>query len=110
MDTLAADACAGSQKASRQWDARRLKRYDWPESTRGGSLQHTFATSEDGRFRKRTRKLLRARRFGYPIPNMARIAICGAIIVVILLVLSAQRYIANKRLANNRPNKDEQVG
>jgi hypothetical protein len=49
-----------------------------------------------------------ARRFGYPIPNMARIAICGAIIVVILLVLAAQRYIANKRLANNRPNKDEQ--
>jgi hypothetical protein len=38
---------------------------------------------------------------------MARIAICGAIIVVILLVLAAQRYIANKRLAKNRPNKDE---
>jgi hypothetical protein len=41
---------------------------------------------------------------------MARIALYGAIIIVVLLVLAAQRYIANKRLANNRPNKDEQAG
>jgi hypothetical protein len=41
---------------------------------------------------------------------MARIALYGAIVIVVLLVLAAQRYIANKRLANNRRNKDEQVG
>jgi len=41
---------------------------------------------------------------------MARIALDGAIVIVVLLVLAAQRYIANKRLANNRTNKDEQVG
>jgi hypothetical protein len=41
---------------------------------------------------------------------MARIALYGAIVIVILLVLAAQRYIANKRLANNRKNKDEEVG
>jgi hypothetical protein len=41
---------------------------------------------------------------------MARIALYGAIVIVVLLVLAAQRYIANKRLANNRPNKDEHAG
>jgi len=41
---------------------------------------------------------------------MARIALYGAIVIVVLLVLAAQRYIANKRLANNRPNKGEQAG
>jgi len=41
---------------------------------------------------------------------MARIALYGAFVIVVLLVLAAQRYIANKRLANNRRNKDEQAG
>jgi len=41
---------------------------------------------------------------------MARIALYGAIVIVVLLVLAAQRYIANKRLANNRRNRDEQAG
>jgi hypothetical protein len=38
---------------------------------------------------------------------MARIAIFGLIIAVGLLILAAQRYVANKRLANKRRNPDE---
>jgi len=34
------------------------------------------------------------------------IATIGIVIGVGLLLLAAQRYIANKRLANNRPNRD----
>jgi hypothetical protein len=44
------------------------------------------------------------------MPHMDRIAICGALIIGFLLLLAAQRFIANKRLANNRPNKDEEAG
>jgi hypothetical protein len=35
------------------------------------------------------------------------IALAGLIIAVGLLMLAAQRHIANKRLANERRNKDE---
>jgi hypothetical protein len=38
---------------------------------------------------------------------LGRIALIGLIIVVGLLLLAAQRYFANKRLANKRRNKDE---
>jgi hypothetical protein len=34
------------------------------------------------------------------------IAIIGIVIAAGLLLLAAQRYIANKRLANRRPNRD----
>jgi len=35
------------------------------------------------------------------------IAVFGVVIVVGMLLLATQRYIANKRLANERRNKDE---
>jgi hypothetical protein len=35
------------------------------------------------------------------------IAIIGIVIVAGMLLLATQRYIANKRLANKRRNKDE---
>ena len=38
---------------------------------------------------------------------MGKIALVGIIIAVVLLVLAAQRHIANKRLRNNRRNPDD---
>jgi hypothetical protein len=38
---------------------------------------------------------------------LERIALIGLIIVVGMLLLAAQRYFANKRLATKRRNKDE---
>jgi hypothetical protein len=38
---------------------------------------------------------------------LGTIALAGLIIAVALLMLAAQRHIANKRLANERRNKDE---
>jgi hypothetical protein len=37
---------------------------------------------------------------------LGKIEWAGIIIVAVLLLLAAQRYIANKRLASNRRNKD----
>jgi hypothetical protein len=38
---------------------------------------------------------------------LGTIALAGLIIAVALLMLAAQRHFANKRLANERRNKDE---
>jgi hypothetical protein len=38
---------------------------------------------------------------------LGTIALAGLIIAVALLMLAAQRHIANKRLANERRKKDE---
>jgi len=38
---------------------------------------------------------------------LGTIALAGLIIAVALLMLATQRHIANKRLANERWNKDE---
>jgi hypothetical protein len=38
---------------------------------------------------------------------LSKIILAAIIIVAGLLMLAAQRYVANKRLANERPNKDE---
>jgi hypothetical protein len=37
-------------------------------------------------------------------PHVDRVAMGGLIIVFLLLILAVQRFIANKRLANNRKN------
>jgi hypothetical protein len=39
--------------------------------------------------------------------DLGTIALAGLIIAVGLLMLAAQRQVANKRLANERRNKDE---
>jgi hypothetical protein len=38
---------------------------------------------------------------------LSKIILAAIIIVAGFLMLAAQRYVANKRLANERPNKDE---
>ena len=38
---------------------------------------------------------------------LGTIALVGLIVVLGMLLLAAQRYFANKRLANKRRNKDE---
>jgi uncharacterized protein involved in exopolysaccharide biosynthesis len=49
---------------------------------------------------------LLARGFWNEVKWVTRIAIFGLLIALGLLLLAGQRYLANKRLANERRNKD----